>query len=812
MRFRRYRLSLDVDPPHRRFEGRVEIELETSESTLRLHAVDLEVRSATVDGRPAAFGTNAAAQEVTVETGPPGSRVVALAYAGRVLPDGLTGMYVSPYGPGAEVLTTQMYPTGARRLFPCRDEPAEKAEFDVTVRVPKEARVVFNTDPAESREEDAARVVRFRTTPRMSTYLLYLGIGPFEETERLDPGLRTIVAHPAGRAEAARFALEHASRFVRAYAEYYAIDYPLPKLHLVAVPSFWAGAMENWGAIAFRETTLLVDAQTGTFARRWNRQVLAHEIAHQWFGNLVTNAWWSDFWLNEAFANFVANRILDRVHPGESTWEDFVTVEMGKGLTQDCLDSAHPIVVEIRRPEEIGEIADGITYGKGASLLRMIESYVGEPAFRAGVTAYLKAHEYGAASSADLWSALDRHTDAPVSRIMEAWVRRPGHPIVDVRRSGDALEFTQRRFRYGGPGPSEPWPLPLEVEVGTERVKRLHDGGTVRIPAPRGAPLRVNPDRPGFFHVRYDAELSRELLDRWSELTEIDQWGVLTDRNHFLASGDGTLDEYLEVIDRIREHPRYLPSLSAARQLRTFTPFLARVPRLARTHRAFFESEFQRLGPSRRPGEPPATGTLRGVVALGLLDASPERARELGEGYRDREAELDPDLLDVATIAYARTGGREAWTTIRARLPDAPSDEAAGRLAVALGQTPDPESYQETLRLLAGTELTASRVYDVLVVGRFNLAGAAALWDWYETHLPHLEARWKGTPLLSLLLPEGLAWTGLGRGPRVRAYFAAHAFPEADRGVREGLERLAVRERLAERLLAERPRATTPAA
>ncbi len=802
MRIERYDLFLAVDPPARSFAGTVGIRLTSDPGPLRLNAVELEVRSVRVDGRPVPFECDPAAQELRFDAGPAAEHTVECEFSGKVLPDGLTGLYVSPFGPGAEILTSQMYPTGARRTFPCRDAPAEKAEFHVTLRVPRSARVVFNTDAEETREEGETRTIRFRPTPRMSTYLLYFGIGPFEETGRSEPGLRTIVAHPPGRSGSAQFALEHAARFVREYESYYAIPYPLPKLHLVAVPSFWAGAMENWGAIAFRETSLLVDDRTSSTTRRYVRMVLAHEIAHQWFGNLVTNAWWKDFWLNEAFATFVAARIVDRLHPGEGTWSDLAQVDVSRGFALDAQESTHPVEVEIERPEQIGEIADGVTYGKGASLLRMIESFLGEAAFRRGVTAYLNEHQYGAASGADLWSALDRSSGVEVSRVMRAWVTRPGHPVLDVRRDGDELVVSQRRFRYH-PRPEAsdtPWPVPLELAVDGKVERRILEGTPLKFPVRPGALLRVNPDRPGFYHVRYDPELARETVERWDELSELDQWGLLLDRRFFLSSGDGSLAEYLEAVDRAGRGDRYLPALTAAQQLRGLALYFPATPRLREAHAQFFRRQLARLGLSRRPGEDGATGMLRGAVTMGLLDSLPEVAEELGRSFRDAEASLDPDALWAATAAFVRTGGAEAWRVARERLRSPDSDDAARRLAGALIQTGDPGCYAETLAILEGREFTASRVWDVLGAGRFNFHALDRLWAWYEGQLPRLAERWRGTPLMAMLLEQSLPEVGLGRGARVREYFAAHRFPEAERGVATGLERLEISERLDARL------------
>jgi tricorn protease interacting factor F2/3 len=795
-----YDLSLSIDPPARRFRGTVVVRLSTDEPWIRLNAVELTFGIATVDGTVVEPQSNPGAQEVVLPAGTAGEHTARLDFSGAVLPDGLIGMYVSPFGSGREILTTQMYPTGARRLFPCLDVPAAKAEFRVSVRVPKGHRVIFNTDPVEEQADGEATRVQFAPTPRMSTYLLYLGVGPFEESERTDGNLRVIVGHPAGRGASAQFALDHASRYLREYESYYAIPYPLPKLHLIAVPSFWAGAMENWGAITFRETTLLVDERTNAAARRWNRQVLCHEIAHQWFGNLVTNAWWNDFWLNEAFATFVAGRIVDRVHPGESTWSDFVQYEAGRGFSQDVLDTAHPIEVEIKAPEEIGEIADGITYGKGASILRMIESFLGEAAFRAGVTAYLREHSYATATGADLWSSLDRHSGQPVSRIMREWVQRPGHPMVEVRREGSAMVVTQRRFRFSGKKEPSDWPIPLSIEIDGTVHRTILEGGEYRLAAPPGARLRVNPDRTGFFHTRYDGELAEEIARRWPELSEIDQWGLLFDRGLFLASGDGSLDQFLAVVAHAAASTTYLPVLTAARQLRAYGPFLEKVPELAAAHREFYRSQLRRLGLTRSPGEPESTGVLREALGYGLLDSVPEVVHQLAHGFSVSEGSIDRDLLDAATIAYVKTGGAEAWDTVRNRIPSATSDEEASRLATGLPYTSDPDRFGRTLALLEGPEFAASRIWDILADSRFNTQFSDRLWGWYERQLPALAERWKGTPLLSALLPETLAWCGLGRGDAVRSYFADHRFPEAERGVREGLERLAIRERLAVRL------------
>ena len=800
MEIARYDLAMRFDPPARSFRGSVEIRFEGPAGPLVLNATELTVESVVVDGVPVSPEVDATAQELRIPVGSGGTHTATLAFAGQIAPNGLAGMYVSPFGPGAEILTTQMYPAGTRRFFPCVDRPAAKAEFRFRASVPKDAHVVFNTDPVEETADGDRKWVRFAPTPRMSSYLLYVGIGPFQETVRTDGALRTIVAAPAGRAEAATFALDHAAPFVRAYERYYDIPYPLPKLHLVAVPSFWAGAMENWGAIAFRETALLVDERTDAFSRRWNRLVLCHEIAHQWFGNLVTNAWWSDFWLNEAFATFVASRIVDRVHPGEASWSDFVQRETARGFSQDNLDAAHPIEVEISGPEEIGEIADGITYGKGASILRMIEAYLGEPAFRRGVTAYLNTHRYGAATGDDLWKALDQESGEPVSRIMRAWITRPGHPVVELRRENGGVTATQRRFRADGTPDPTTWPVPLVLEVDGVAHRTLLEGTAYRCPLPEGATLRVNPDRTGFYHVRLDAELFRATVDRWDRLSDLDQWGLLVDAAFFLTSGDASLADYLALIEKTRTTDRYLPAVTAARQLRSLQAFSTELPALAAADARFFRTQLERIGERRTSGEPETTGVLRNAVGWGLLGADPVRRRAFADAYAADPGAVDRDLLDVATAAYVWERGAEGWRQVREALRHPSSDEEAFRFATSLPFAPGAPELTATLELLEGPELSASRIWDVLRRANYVPSHGPALWEYYAARLPALDERWRGTPLLSMLLPESLPAIGLGRSEAVHRYFDGHRFREADRGVAEGLERLRLRELLGRRL------------
>ena len=343
-----YRLSLDVHADSLEYGGRVEIGARDFPSTLVLDTVGHSIRSVSAGGAALPHEGAEGARELTVRRIPPGTGSVTIDYRGRIDDHGLRGFYSSPLGAG-RLFSTYFEPVSARRLLPCLDRPAEKGIFTVDVTAPAGLTVISNM-PVEATEKlsDGRQRVRFASTPPMSTYLLFVGIGPLEEIagDRTDP--RVIVAASRGRAAEGRLALAEASRIVDYFSRYYGIPYPLPKLHLLAVPQFGTGAMENWGAIAFQEHHLLVGERSPISARMRFAEVLAHEIAHQWFGNLVTMRWWNDLWLNESFASFVAIKALESLYPGWSAWDDFLLERYTGAMLWDALPHTHPVRADVR--------------------------------------------------------------------------------------------------------------------------------------------------------------------------------------------------------------------------------------------------------------------------------------------------------------------------------------------------------------------------------------------------------------------------------------------------------------------------------
>src|SRR5438093_4991706 len=396
-----YDLFLDVDFESLKFSGRVGINIDSA-ADVKLDAVDLKVTSAKANNRNVSFKQHG--NVVEIQTGRI-SGLLEVEYSGKVS-ESLTGFYKAPYGENYG-LSTHFEAAHARRLLPCVDHPAYKADFKLTVRTRSDLSVISNMPLESEKKEGNKKIISFQKTPKMSTYLLYLGIGKFEEdTSRHNKTelYAASVVRPDGKIKTG-LAFEAAQKSLEFYEKYFGIPYDLPKLHMIAVPEFAYGAMENWGAITFREILLHADKDTSTSTKKSIAEVIAHEIAHMWFGDLVTMKWWDDLWLNESFATFMAYKVVDWAYPHWKIWQDFVESKEG-ALAADALVNTHPIYSEVKSPAEATELFDVITYEKGCAVLRMAERYLGEDAFGRGIRRYIRRFKNGNAQGADLWQAL----------------------------------------------------------------------------------------------------------------------------------------------------------------------------------------------------------------------------------------------------------------------------------------------------------------------------------------------------------------------------------------------------------------------
>ena len=774
---------MDIDFQKLRFTGRVRIQLQSEQDTV-LNSVGLNIQSIVRNEKPVDFKQSG--EELIVQTGP-FDGILEVDYTGEI-PDSLVGIYRAPYD-HSQIVTTHFEAAQARRMLPCVDRPDAKAEFRISVKIDKELMAISNMPVESIVPEGERKLVIFESTPRMSTYLLYLGVGKFDErTEKLG---RTdvITATTPGKAKLCSFSHDEAKKAIDFLESYFAIPYTLPKIHLIAVPEFAMGAMENWGAITFRESALLIDANSSTRMRKRVAEIVDHELAHQWFGNLVTMKWWDDIWLNESFATFMASKVINSLHPSWNVWEDFMRNETAGAMERDCLKRTHPIQVPVKSPDEIEQIFDEISYGKGASILRMIEGFIGEDTFEKGIRQYLSDHAFSNATGNDLWNALETASHKRVQKIMSGWIQQPGYPVLTVEVKEGKLVLHQERFLISGDSEKGIWPIPITLETNGHLQSILMDSTeqTIDVDNPIKS-LRVNLNRTGFYLVRY---IGSESLLWNSTLSPIDQWGIIFDAFAFLLSGKMTFPDYMNLLKRFTTGVAYLPSHEISEQL-SFLYSIAR-PRILEFSRTFHRSQLDLL---REKTDENAL-VLREAIANRLTLVDDSYARELATRFRDYD-NVTPDMKQAVALAYARS--TEDYETLITAYRNSNSDEDKLRLLTAMTTFTHEPLVRQTLDFTLTTEVKRQDTRLILVTASGNPDARNITWKWLLENINKIEKRYESTGILSGTFLSIVPMLGIGRVEEIETFFHNHKIPDADVGISAGLERLRVYDRLAKAL------------
>ena len=640
-----YHLLIKPDMSKDVFYGTAEIEIvsQRSANTIELNALELEIESVKVlcgskEQQPE-FALNKRLQKLVIKLkkSVSGKVLIKIEYKG-INNDKMYGFYRSTYtnnGKEYKLLTTQFEPTSARAMFPCFDEPSFKATFDVEVLIDKKLEAISNMPVKSEKIEGGLKRVTFERTPKMSTYLLYLGVGDFERTTSHLGKLKVSVVTVPGRKSMTAIPLEYGKRFIKFYEEYFGIKFPLPKMDFIAIPDFAAGAMENWGAITFREIDLLADKDTSLANRQNIAITVSHELAHQWFGDLVTMAWWDDLWLNESFATFMSYKASNAEYPEFKLDIQYFQDVINSGLVADELVNTHPINVKVENPDQINGIFDNISYEKGGSILYMLENYVGAKAFRNGLHAYLKKHAYSNAVKSDLWNAIQAASgNRKIAGMMADWITKPGHPIVEVRMDGDDAMVRQRRFTINSEM-SDTWRIPINYasEKGKGSYMLEESTGSIRNV---GRWVKVNYGQAGLYRVDYGDSLLNELgrLVECGELGELDAFGLENDLFVLARSGRIKLSRYLSFIDtyyknfpgKSSEHYLSLSSISSHLGWLFSMGYDYSISReIKEASEKFHVQLLGDVGFEKRQGEPATSTLLRSYTlsSLGMLSYRP---------------------------------------------------------------------------------------------------------------------------------------------------------------------------------------------
>lgn len=560
-----YRIEIAPDLDTLTFSGTVDIRFKVTAATRKvvMNARDIAIDSVTLAGVQAAPAVtfDAKRQQVTFafpQSLEPGDYDIAIAYRGKIF-ETSSGLFVTPYtdnGVKKAMLTTQFEPGDARRLAPMWDEPSAKAVFEMSLVVPESLGTISNTPIASTEAVEGGRKrVRFAPTPKMSSYLLYVGVGEIERITTTAEGVEIGVVTRKGDIERGRYALEISGPLLSYFNDYFGQDYPLPKLDHMAVPGAGGfGAMENWGAIFYFETALLVDPALTTESSKQNIYgTIAHEMAHQWFGDLVTMSWWDDLWLNEGFASWMQKKSQDHFNPSWNTWLQAIRNQQ-EAMDLDSLASTHPIVQTVNTLDDAESAFDAITYQKGQSVITMLEGYLGEDAFRDGVRAYMAKHAYANTVTDDLWSALETASGMPVRDIAHDFTRQPGIPmiVVDSAACADgATKVTLHQTRFAmdeSANETLSWRIPVvAATVGAADKARAVVTGMAEMTVPGCGVLKLNAGHTGYFRTLYPAPLFAALKESFADLAEADQLGLLHDSWALGTAGAQPVTDYLSL-------------------------------------------------------------------------------------------------------------------------------------------------------------------------------------------------------------------------------------------------------------------------
>jgi len=622
-----YDLSLTIERQARSFRGIITIHgTLVSDSSLIFHAKELVIESVTLDGKQAEFATAVSDElHVTHADLSIGKHVVVIAYSGAIT-DAMHGLYPCYFevdGVKKELLATQFESHHAREVFPCIDEPDAKATFDVTLTTEQGVSVLGNMPIKSQKQDNALCVTAFERTPRMSTYLLAWVVGELQSLSgTTTKGVEvTIWATHAQPHESLHFALDIAIRSIQFYEDYFSTDYPLPKSDHVALPDFSSGAMENWGLVTYREVALLADpATTSISSKQYIATVIAHELAHQWFGNLVTMKWWNNLWLNESFATLMEYIAVDALEPSWNIWLDFASSESVMALRRDSIDGVQSVQIDVNHPDEINTLFDGaIVYAKGARLLRMLQHYVGDEAFQAGLKTYFTDFAYGNTEADDLWRAITTSSGKDIIGLMNTWISQPGYPVLHVSEHDGTVNLMQEQFFVGPHALSKRvWPIPLGSTC-SEMPVLMIDKSTVAT-RHHTTVLRFNALDSAHFLTHYSPELLSRLIHDVSsgDMTPLNRLQLLHESTLLVRGGILPSVDLLALINAYRhetsEHVWGVMSLALG-ELRKFvehdTPSETKLRALSAD---IAKAEYIRLGWTAEPGESDDDSKLRGTI------------------------------------------------------------------------------------------------------------------------------------------------------------------------------------------------------
>ncbi|XP_011349925.1 puromycin-sensitive aminopeptidase isoform X2 [Ooceraea biroi] len=821
-----YDISLTPDLTTFTFDGteKVHLNVESTTDTIILNSLEIHIKDATfnqTDGKiiPVKKIELSAAEETATLVF---SKVLPLGKSGYLhldfvgeVNDKMKGFYRSKYtGQDGNCAVTFLCPTSARSFFPCWDEPSIKATFDIRVTLLSQTPLIaLSNMPVKSKVTNGTHeTLTFERTPIMSTYLVAVVVGDFDYIEDTSSdGVLVRVYVPKSKKEQGQFALEVATKVLPYYKTYFGIAYPLPKIDLIAIADFSSGAMENWGLVTYRETCLLVDPQnTSAVRKQWIALIVAHELAHQWFGNLVTMEWWTHLWLNEGYASFVEFLCVAHLFPEYDIWTQFVTDTHIRALELDALKNSHPIEVPVGHPSEIDEIFDDISYHKGASVIRMLHAYIGDEDFRSGMNLYLKRHSYANAETEDLWAALEEASNKAVRRVMSSWTSRQGFPIVKVDHRQDGnnriISLSQERFLADGTIDSDnTWIIPISVSCSQDPSKTIFNDildaknkEFVIKDVPEGTWLKINPGTIGFYRTRYSQSAISLLLPAIKDhtLPPLDRLGLLDDLFAIVQAGHASTVDVLELMRAFQREGNYTVWASIGNILSNINTLISHLD-FEDSLKAFGCNLFRdiniKLGWDPKPNESHLDTLLRSLVLhrLAALDDKDtiEEAKRRFELHVNGTTTLAADLRSPVYRAVLSVGDADTYETMLKLYKDTDLQEEKERILRALGVVKDEALLKKVLDFSMSEEVRAQDTVFAIMSVALSYKGRIMAWNFFKEKWKILLDRYEGGFLLARLVKFTTEnFVTEEQAKDVESFFESHPTPGTERTVQQCVE------------------------
>ena len=819
-----YKLHLSPNLEAETFTGEVEISVEIAEpvSEILLNSKEIDVKSARLIGENAdieatEFIYDEELERVTLQfakDASPGSYRLAIDFDG-ILNRKLAGFYISTFtdesGEEHKIATTQFESTDARQAFPCFDEPAMKASFEIALTVPADLFAASN-GPIISEvvsDDGSERTVKFGTTIKMSTYLVAFIVGPFEATDPVDvDGVPLRIIHPIGKGHLTSYALESGAFSLKYFTDYYGIPYPAEKLDLVAVPDFAFGAMENLGCVTFREVILLVDIERATQPELLRiADVIAHELAHMWFGDLVTMEWWNGIWLNEAFATFMAAMCTDAFNPEWRRWDQF-SLERSAAFDVDSLQKTRPIEYEVKSPADADGMFDLLTYEKGGSVLRMLEQHLGPDRFRDGIRHYLKKHEYGNTETSDLWDALEEVTGEPVRSTMDAWIYQRGYPIVNAKQCDGCNKtiLKQNRFFYKSPDAADEtvWPIPMGIRyVDSDgkngSMKMLMTEDDVEVGELENVHwVNANAGSNGFYRVNYSPDLLMSLHDALGDMEAIERYSVADDQWAAMSAGSSSAIDYVRLAERYSNENDLDVWTLLTRNLASLERIIEDEDARGRMRSrlgTLYNAGLSRLGWEPRDDDSPRDLELRGVLVRSLAitardDDALVRLREMHDDYLSG-APIEPNLASASANAVATIGSASDYEVFLGRFKNAATPQEERRYMTLLASFPGEGEMQNTLQMCLNGEVRSQDAPFLAGGAMFNRHHGMMAWKFIKSHWDEMLEMYPDNSIVRMV--SGVqALSKPEQAVDVKEFFETRSVPTGELTLEQHLERLDV--------------------